>query len=296
MDILTHALIGLVAAGPLIVEQPELAAGMVAGSVVPDLDVVARFFGKRAMLRAHQTVSHSLLVLAVIAGVLALLPVPGAGFALGFFAGAALHVMMDYSNTLGVTLLWPLVRRRLQVGWVFFLDAFASTVTVAALVLTIRQFVDLGNVSPVIALTMAVVLTCYWGFKGWLITLAKRQAGTAAVSIIPSALLPWHFWVCSRAGTVITVELLNVWNRSRHRVAEHPVLDDQAEPLLRDLPEWRLMRELSPAYHVIQMEPAGTGRIIGCRDLRIRNFGSRYGDLEIEVAADGTLSKTTFHV
>ena len=257
MDIVTHALIGLVTAAPLIVERPELAAGVVAGSVLPDLDVVARFLGKRAMLRAHQTLSHSLPVLAVVALVLAMLPVPGAGVGLGFFAGAALHVLLDYTNTLGVTLLWPFVRRRLQVGWVFFLDAFVSAVTVVALALTLHEFVERGNVSPVIALTMVAVLGCYWAGKGLLLQAAKRLAGPEAVSIIPSALLPWRFLVCSRVGASVVVELLNVRDRSRQRLAQHSVLDHQAESLLQDLPEWHLMRDLSPAYHVIQMAPQG---------------------------------------
>jgi membrane-bound metal-dependent hydrolase YbcI (DUF457 family) len=49
MDIITHAGIGLIAAAPLLNSHPELAAGLVAGSVLPDLDALNRVFGKRVI-------------------------------------------------------------------------------------------------------------------------------------------------------------------------------------------------------------------------------------------------------
>src|SRR6476646_7976597 len=60
MDIVTHAGIGLIAAAPFIGSRPELALGVVAGSVLLDTDALARLFGKQAFLRAHQTWTHAL--------------------------------------------------------------------------------------------------------------------------------------------------------------------------------------------------------------------------------------------
>lgn len=296
MDIITHALIGLVASGPFIVEQPALAAGILAGSVMPDMDVVARFFGKRAMLRAHQTASHALPVLAAVAMMLAVLPVPGVSFAIGFFGGAALHVLLDYSNTLGVTLWWPLIPQRLQRGWVFFLDAFVTGSTLLALAVTVMQFLKTGTISPWIAATLACVLAAYWRCKAWLLTQARELAGPQAVSLIPSALIPWHFWVCSRSGSEITVALLNVRSATPSRVTRYEVMDEQVQAALADLPEWQLMRGLSPAYHVIKIEVENQGSRLLCRDLRIRNFNSRYGDLEVNLDADGKRTHVQFHV
>jgi membrane-bound metal-dependent hydrolase YbcI (DUF457 family) len=53
MDIVTHAVIGLVMAAPCLDNLP-LAVGLVIGSVMPDLDVLSRLFGKRAMILCHQ--------------------------------------------------------------------------------------------------------------------------------------------------------------------------------------------------------------------------------------------------
>jgi len=55
VDIVTHAMMGLVAASPFAGERPEAAAAFAAGSVLPDLDALSRVFGKRAFLACHQT-------------------------------------------------------------------------------------------------------------------------------------------------------------------------------------------------------------------------------------------------
>ena len=116
MDIVTHAGIGLIAAAPCLDSQPELALGLVAGSVLPDLDALSRVFGKRAFLHSHQTWSHALPVQAVIAALAGYLArkhgANGVLFGAGLFVGLAIHTLLDLSNTLGVTLFAPFSRKR----------------------------------------------------------------------------------------------------------------------------------------------------------------------------------------
>lgn len=294
MDIVTHAAIGLIAAGAVI-DQPAMAVGILAGSVVPDLDVISRVLGKRAMLRAHQTASHSLPVLALIALLIAATPL-GAPGGLGFFLGAALHVMLDYTNTLGVTLLWPFVQRRLQVGWVFFIDAFVMMVTFISAALTLMWIWSRVTPSTHIASGTALVLFVYWMIKAWLLRRAKKQVGAEVVSIIPSALIPWHFYLCSRSGSRVSVLLLNIASGGQRTLSTSEIVDDEVKGILHQVPEWHLMRGLSPAYHAIRCESSGEGLRISCRDLRIRNFKSTFGDLDVFVNSEGNLIKTHFHV
>lgn len=295
MDIITHAAIGVTLAGT-VAEQPALAAGLLIGSVLPDLDVLARLFGRRAMMIHHQTYSHSLPLLLLVSCVCGLIPELGWMFASGLFAGAGLHVLMDYSNTLGVTLLWPVVRRRLQVGWVFFIDAFVMTVTLVAAAMVLIQLFDHGSASPRILITEAIVLAGYWCVKGWLKHRALICAGEHVISITPSAVVPWHFFVCKRCGAEVTVERLSLVGKQRELLASHQVCDAEVIDIVRDMPEWRLMRDLSPAYHAIADDRSAKGRTIVCRDLRIRNFNTRFGDLEVHVAPDGSIAHSTFHV
>ena len=108
MDIVTHAGIGVIAAAPFVAERPELAIGLVAGSVLPDLDAFYRLIDKRSFLQSHQTWSHALpiqILFSIIAGI-------GAHFAgwnalalsAGLFAGLSGHTFLDLTNTFGVAL------------------------------------------------------------------------------------------------------------------------------------------------------------------------------------------------
>ena len=65
---------------------------------------------------------------------------------------------------------------------------------------------------------------------------------------------------------------------------------------VEQLPEFRAMRGLSPAYHVVARESDGSTIQLRCRDLRTRNFATTFGDLEVLLGEDGTVVDRTFHV
>jgi hypothetical protein len=52
------------------------------------------------------------------------------------------------------------------------------------------------------------------------------------------------------------------------------------------------MRELSPAYHVVSAD----GTDLVCRDLRTRNFGTRFGELHLRMDGAGGPRVVAFHV
>ena len=56
------------------------------------------------------------------------------------------------------------------------------------------------------------------------------------------------------------------------------------------------MSELSPAYHIVNARKTDAGELILCRDLRIRNFGTRFGDLELVIDTDQRVKCLKFHV
>jgi hypothetical protein len=74
------------------------------------------------------------------------------------------------------------------------------------------------------------------------------------------------------------------------------IFDDGIVERLAGVPEFRLMRELSPAYHVVEVEEAEGGRRVRCRDLRTRNFGGRFGELRVTLDAAGAVTSVDFHV
>ncbi|MCE9561964.1 MAG: hypothetical protein K8U57_07910 [Planctomycetes bacterium] len=73
------------------------------------------------------------------------------------------------------------------------------------------------------------------------------------------------------------------------------MFDVEFDPILQTLPEYRLFRQLSPAYHVVAVERRPDATLLTVRDLRIRNFNIRFGQLDVRLAADGSVADVVFH-
>ncbi|TWT82445.1 hypothetical protein CA13_39080 [Planctomycetes bacterium CA13] len=137
MDIVTHAMMGTAITGPWLIFAPEVSAGFVIGSVLPDIDALSRLFGKRAFLLWHQTFTHCAGVVMAVGAV----PI-GLGFVnlqftwcgLGIALGMLLHIMLDYTNIFGVKCWLPFSSRRFCAEWSFFNDVPLITMTITALV------------------------------------------------------------------------------------------------------------------------------------------------------------------
>jgi membrane-bound metal-dependent hydrolase YbcI (DUF457 family) len=299
MDIVTHAGIGMIAGAPLASSQPELAIGIVAGSVLPDLDALGRVFGKRTFLHIHQTWSHAIpvqAVLSVIAGCIAhAVGIDGVMIAIGLFAGLVVHTLLDFTNTLGVTLLAPFSRRRFCREWVFFIDATVLALTFIAAGFTGWNLYTNGEVSARYAVAFFSILFIYIFGKA----LLRARVGTVAsdaVSLIPSALYPWRFFGVTSGKGLAELFQVNAITRSRKSLRQHQVFDASYLPLLAGVPEFELMRGLSRAYHVVNVSRTDAGELILCRDLRTRNFGTSFGDLEVLLDPDKRVKQIHFHV
>jgi membrane-bound metal-dependent hydrolase YbcI (DUF457 family) len=299
MDIVTHAGIGLIAAAPVVNSYPELALGFVWGSVLPDLDALSRLFGKRAFLRLHQTWSHALPVQVVASTVAGLVAHACGGDGLllgsGLLMGLAIHALLDFSNTLGVALLAPFSRKRFCLEWVFFIDAFVLLLTSAATFVTLWLFFWHGAVPIHYAALFFGTMTLYFVAKGMLHRRAEAIAPDS-ITLMPSALWPWRFFGVAGNGKCIRLFQLNAITGRREAFVNQEVLDATHAGLLAEVPEFRLMRELSPAYHIVSAHKTDAGELVACRDLRTRNFKTTFGDLEVLLDANKRVLRTTLHV
>jgi membrane-bound metal-dependent hydrolase YbcI (DUF457 family) len=299
MDIVTHAGIGLIAASPFLPDRPELALGIVAGSVLPDLDALYRLADRVTFLRGHQSWSHALpvqLVLSIALGLAAaLLGWRGIELGAGLLAGLVGHSLLDLTNTYGVALLMPFSRRRFCLEWVFFIDLVVLTGTAATLALVIPLWLREGEVPAQYAVAFLTGLCAYVLVKGAL----RRRAGRLcpqAKSLVPSALVPWRLFGAERRGQTISLFRINALTGIRSAVGDVPVLDDSFAAALNGLPEFRLMRDLSPEYHVVAASADGASTRLLCRDMRMRNFGTRFGDLEVWLDSNQQVIRSRFHV
>lgn len=297
MDIVTHAMLGGILASPLMAEHPVLAAGFILGSVLPDLDSLSRVFGKDAFLRCHQTLSHSFFFqFLVLALGWAVDPWYGPGvtglLATGITAGMLLHVMLDYTNTMGVTLLAPFTWRRYCLEWVFFIDGPVFVVCCLALGFLAWSGLEPGPITT----GFAFGLSCYWAIRGWLAQRARQLVPKGTVSLIPSPYLPWvflGFWRNADRGENFSVDALTGAIQLGESFA---ILDADYRSHLVDLPEYRAMVGLSPAFHVVAARDVEGGVKLYCRDLRTRPIGRRFGDLAVLFDGDGVVRRVDFRV
>jgi hypothetical protein len=139
------------------------------------------------------------------------------------------------------------------------------------------------------------LIAAYFSAKGWF----RKRAGAVApetIALMPSALWPWRFFGVAESGNRVCLFQVNAITGNREMSVHQEVLDANYAELLATVPEYGLMRELSPAYHVVSANKIGAGEIIVCRDLRTRNFKTTFGDLEVLLDANKSVVGTTFHI
>ena len=302
MDIVTHGMMGVVIASPFLSTAPVEASCFMLGSVAPDLDAFSRVFGKRAFLKAHQTYSHALPIILVI-GVLGWVFLKGwsSDLALGppFLAlGMAFHSLLDVTNTYGIMLFAPFSTRRYCLEWVFFIDAVvigASLLALAVLAITVGAPVEMGWQ---LAAGYVAFLGSYWLIKIGLRRRALAVSPPQTLSLLPSALVPWHYLGCSRQERGLLTFKANALTGSLSEVRSYPVYDNLpgVDTLPERIPELRVMKALSPASHVVQVKEDASGRRITWRDLRTRNFQTRFGELTLLLDPTGKIDEVSFHV
>lgn len=286
MDIPTHALMGAVVVRGFFPELGDEALCFVVGSVAPDVDLLCRFFaGKHMSLRFHQTYTHALPVIFLVGAVPALLlwlaGSPWCWYPVAFALGAAFHSFLDITNTYGLMLFAPFSKRRFCMEWLFALDMTVTVSTLATLLVLECVPPDTGRwlVAGYVA-----VMVLYWLLHAALARRARYLVPAGTVSVIPSAFVPWRFLCCRKEGREAVTFQLDALRGRVQREQRWPLLDAQYAERLGVLPEYQAMRGLSPLYHVVHEEAALHGTVVTCRDLRILNFNTRFGELKVQLS------------
>lgn len=121
MDTLSHALIGVVIAGfsgHSVAFSDPIYWATVLGAQAPDFDIIAYLRGNFSYIRQHRSFSHSipgvLLTSCLLGGLLHYLSPQTSIFSMFSWSllGGLSHIFIDYFNTHGAALFWPLHRKR----------------------------------------------------------------------------------------------------------------------------------------------------------------------------------------
>lgn len=122
----------------------------------------------------------------------------------------------------------------------------------------------------------------YWIFEGWLRRRAARFSPAHTVSLLPSALFPGHYFGHADDDGQVCTFRVNALTGEIDGQAYVDILDADWAGALQNVPEYRVMRSLSPGFHVVEVETGdvATTRLV-CRDLRTRNFDTNFGRLRV---------------
>jgi membrane-bound metal-dependent hydrolase YbcI (DUF457 family) len=281
-------------------EHPVPSALFMLGSVLPDLDAFSRVLGKRAFLRIHQTYSHAIPVILALGTLTAIaLRVGGIDASLGGPAlalGMLCHSFLDVTNTYGIRLWAPFSSRRYCMEWVFFIDAVVLAASLPTLAWVAASLLRTGDAGWKVQAVYGAAMTAYWLFKVWMRRRAARLGPAGSVALLPSAFVPWEFYGCAPQSGQVRLYRINALNGSLVDDRVVDIHDDVWLDRIRDLPEVRVMRELSPAYHVVSVSSGSEGTELVCRDLRTRNFNTKFGEIHLVLDAAGALRRLVFHV
>jgi len=286
MDIVHHAFIGGIGYMGFASNQHELAGmAFVAGSVLPDLDVAFMAFGKRAYLRNHQGLTHSLLLAPLFAFLFIALPM---SFHLGFdyvvflaaLAGIWTHSLLDYSNTFGITLFWPLSRKRFCIDALFFIDSIAWLLTLTTY---IAYFYNNENVF----IYYAIALIVYALFKHQLQLRVKQHLNSELA--IPSALNPFDFYILLEKDNSITTYRYNTITTKQNDLHHYSNDQQQYSHLVKKSDVYKDMKELTRYFFITSVNSIDGNTEITIKDLGIRNFGGKFAETRLVFSDKGEL-------
>ncbi len=300
MDILTHTLSGIIIATPFVVDKPISAVCFVAGCVIPDLDSLTRIFGKSAFMRYHQTITHSLFTILMIS-ILSYFALnflsadePIAGLFLGL--GMLFHVGLDYSNTYGVAIFSPFIWSRHNLNWIFFIDTGFMTATLLFFVMVLWSVYHQITSLSLISISYLLIIVSYWGIRRLLFYRALGFSLPDTKSIMPSALLLFRYYGYARTNDHVIVYTINALSGNISDKATFEIYDEDFDTWLRKSQNYIIMKKHSKGYHVVKAIRQNGNYKLTCRDLCTRNFGGKFGTLELIYDNDGKLLTETFNV
>ncbi|MGE5188668.1 MAG: metal-dependent hydrolase [Gemmatimonadota bacterium] len=195
MDTVTHGLTGWLIARAVPTEKNGKAAtaAVVLGSVLPDADHVASFFGSEAAVRFHRGISHSFAGVAVSSLLVALLFYRFGKWKdlkklyLLTLAGQLSHIALDVITSYGTQVLQPFSDARVSFDLLFIIDLLFTGIVAAGIWLSRRH-------RPAMARGALAALALYVGFTAVLHARAEDAVRAAAerngVPVVAVAALP----------------------------------------------------------------------------------------------------------
>jgi inner membrane protein len=301
MDPLTHAIIGLgigsFAQNTMDITNP-LVIGCVIGSVIPDIDIVAKIKDDYLYLKHHRGMTHTIpglgVLSAIIAGALKLF------FAVSFgklffwtFLGALSHSLFDMLNSYGVKLLNPVGNSKQQKGILMLYDPIISILCILLMIIKNKTWIFYGS-------TLAV-FGSYLIFKGISKESSRKKVlgyykdnNVKDVRMLPALIAPykWAF-----VTTTDDEYVVGQFNWIKNKVEETKRFKRQSEydvELFKKSNVGKYFSNFTPIYH-IKREKDGPYTVLKSTDLRYYLNNNFMHHATVVLDKDENIVKSFFH-
>jgi len=274
MDPLTHLVAGTLIASfsgePMSIANPIL-LGAALGAMAPDLDIIYQTKGDVAYLKNHRGFSHSFIgfgfISVGIAGVLSLIFPETAFLAilLWTFLGTLTHGFLDFLNSYGAKLCWPLSDKKQSLGILNIFDPILIFIMVAGLVG--QAFFPMANIIGAICIAGYLAFRFYMRMKTAMVV-KERYPNFKKVVVAPSVISIWNWHFLLENDNKIAVGEIKFlsWamkiRKSYRKQIDHPAVQAALKSKLG-----RLFRDFTPIFHV-SIQKKDDGHLVNFIDLR----------------------------
>ena len=280
MDILHHSAIGLIGFNIAVTnDQTMMGLFFLIGNVFPDLDAFLVLFGRSFYLKNHQGFSHSLLFAPLYALLIVLLLFPFLPFAWGNFLavllGLMVHSFLDYLNSYGIMLLYPLSKKRYALDAIFFVDVVLLILTATMLYFEFSLWIYM------VLYLLYIVLK----IKMQRVVLKRLNANFA----IPSAINPFEFYIYQLRDEQILTYRYRLFTNKRHDERVEKNLDKEFAHLTQKSQLFSDISKITKAFHIATVEERGGETTIVAKDFAVRNFGAKFATTTLKFNEKGEL-------
>jgi len=287
MDILHHSVIGLIGVNvALDLDCAMIGYFFLLGSILPDLDAFLVVLNKRLYLKNHQGFSHSLLLAPVYAFILVFVFTFWIDFLwmnyMGLLLGIFVHSILDYSNTYGIKLFYPLSNKRFSLDAIFFIDTFL-------ILLTLSMYIYHYNISIYLGLFLL-----YIGAKIVMQRYIKQKLNASFV--IPSAFNPFEFFIYIYDKKRIEIFRYTLFSDKKRDYKKIENQDEIFYYLTQKSSLFKDIQKISKALHIVKVSKSNQKTIIEAKDLAVRNFGMKFATTTLEFNLNGDLLYETSNI
>jgi len=278
MDPLTHALVGIgigALSGEALSPYNPIYCAVVMGSVVPDIDIISMLKGDLTLVRNHRGASHSLsgflLFSLFTAGVLMI--DFGGSFWVYFLwalAGTFSHGLLDFLNSYGISLFWPISNKRLAGNLLTLTDPLFFIITAPLIFVYSNPY----PFSYIIIPLLGFYILLRWLMRKRAENLLKKQfnilPGKEKIAVLPAlkGTASWDFLIDKPREVILGT--FNFFGKTIYNTFSLNK-KDPTPVLLKALQTapGKFFRQFTSYYHAIQWEEKGKS-FVKLLDLRFK--------------------------